>query len=83
MNAIDPNLQAFKARRGKLLMYHGWNDQLVPPENSINYYSSVLAEMGSKQGDWLRLFMAPGMQHCNGGPGLNQMNWIWTLVRWG
>jgi len=26
MNAMDPDLSAFKARGGKLLMYHGWND---------------------------------------------------------
>ena len=81
-NAIDPNLQAFKARGGKLLMYHGWNDQLIPPENSINYYSSVLAKMGSGQSDWLRLFLAPGMQHCNGGPGPSQVNWVGALERW-
>jgi len=82
LNAVDPNLQAFKARGGKLLMYHGWSDQLAPPENSINYYSSVLARMGSKQDDWLRLFMAPGMQHCGGGPGPNQISWIGALERW-
>ena len=49
INAIDPELFKFKARGGKLLMYHGWNDQLIAPENSINYYSSVLRKMGSKQ----------------------------------
>src|SRR5207237_1075310 len=47
-----------------------------------NYYNSVLARMGSKQGDWLRLFMAPGMQHCNGGPGPNQASWVGALERW-
>jgi feruloyl esterase len=38
--------------------------------------------MGSKQDDWLRLFMAPGMQHCGGGPGPNQINWLGALERW-
>jgi feruloyl esterase len=81
-NAIDPDLQAFKARGGKLLMYHGWNDQLIPPENSINYYSSVLAKMGSKQDNFVRLFMAPGMQHCGGGAGPSQINYMAALERW-
>jgi feruloyl esterase len=81
-NAIDPNLQAFKNRGGKLLMYHGWNDQLIPPENSINYYSSVLAKLGGKQENFLRLFMAPGMQHCANGPGPNQANYMAALERW-
>lgn len=37
MNATDPDLSAFKARGGKLIMYHGWNDQLIQAGNSINY----------------------------------------------
>ena len=82
INAIDPELFKFKARGGKLLMYHGWNDQLIAPENSINYYSSVLHKMGSKQESWYRLFMVPGMQHCGGGPGPNQVNWMAALERW-
>jgi feruloyl esterase len=82
IDAIDPDLSKFKARGGKLLMYHGWNDPGIAPENSINYYSSVLKKMGAKQDDWFRLFMAPGMQHCGGGPGPNQANWMGALERW-
>jgi feruloyl esterase len=82
LNAIEPNLQAFKARGGKLLMYHGWNDVAISPLNSINYYSSVLAKMGSGQDNWLRLFMVPGMGHCRGGPGPNQANFLAALERW-
>ena len=41
MNAIDPNLKNFFAHGGKLLIYHGWNDQLISPVNSVNYYNSV------------------------------------------
>jgi feruloyl esterase len=81
-NAVNPNLQAYKARGGKLLMYHGWSDQLIPPENSINYYSSVLARLGPKEDSFVRLFMAPGMQHCGGGPGPNQINYMAALERW-
>lgn len=82
INAINPDLQAFKAHGGKLLLYHGWSDQLIAPQNTIKYYSSVLAKTGAKQDNWLRLFMAPGMQHCAGGPGPNQINWLGALERW-
>ena len=82
INAIDPDLSKFKAHGGKLLMYHGWNDTAIAPENSINYYSSVLQKMGNKQSEWYRLFMAPGMQHCGGGPGPNQFNLMGSLERW-
>lgn len=82
LNATDPDLKAFKARGGKLLMYHGWYDTLIAPENSINYYNSVLAAMGPKQDDFFRLFMAPGMLHCSGGPGPNQFDAVAALERW-
>jgi tannase/feruloyl esterase len=82
INAINPDLSAFKARGGKLLLYHGWNDTAISAGNAVNYYSSVLAKMGPKQDDWIRLFMAPGMQHCGGGPGPNQVNYVAALERW-
>jgi feruloyl esterase len=82
VNAINPDLRAFKARGGKLILYHGWNDTAISPGNTINYYSSVQAKMGGRQDDFIRLFMAPGMQHCGGGPGPNQVNWMAVLERW-
>ena len=72
LNATDPNLKPFRARGGKLIMYHGWGDAAIPAPNSIDYYNSVAAAMGLRNTDsFLRLFLAPGMQHCSGGPGPN------------
>lgn len=70
LNATDPNLTAFKARGGKLILYHGWNDPAISALNTINYYDSVVSRMGGKETDaFARLYMAPGVQHCEGGPG--------------
>jgi hypothetical protein len=70
LNATDPNLNAFSARGGKLILYHGWNDAALPPMNTVNYFRSVVAKLGQQRTDsFARLFMAPGMQHCGGGPG--------------
>jgi hypothetical protein len=70
LNATDPNLAAFKARRGKLIIYHGWNDPAISALNTINYYNSVIAKMGQQNADaFVRVYMVPGMQHCGGGPG--------------
>ncbi len=70
LNATDPNLKAFSARGGKLILYHGWNDAALPPVNTINYFQSVVAKLGQRQTNgFVRLFMAPGVQHCGGGPG--------------
>ena len=82
INATNPDLSKFKAHGGKLIMYHGWADPLIAPENAINYYNSVQAKMGGKQEDWYRLFMVPGMSHCRGGEGPNQFNAVAALERW-
>lgn len=72
LNATDPDLTAFKARGGKLIVFHGWSDAAIAPENAIHYYESVVAKMGRREADaFLRLYMVPGMQHCFGGPGPN------------
>ncbi len=70
LNSADPNLGPFKARGGKLIQYHGWGDSAIPPQNSIDYFESVQAAMGATK-NFYRLFMVPGMSHCEGGPGAN------------
>lgn len=70
LNATDPNLKEFSARGGKLILYHGWNDAALPPVNTINYFQSVVAKLGQRQANnFMRLYMAPGVQHCFAGPG--------------
>ena len=65
-------------------MYHGWTDPLIAPENSINYYTSVLDKMGgaAKTSDSMRLFMVPGMDHCGGGEGPNTFDSVSALEQW-
>jgi feruloyl esterase len=84
INAIDPDLSGFKAHNGKLIMYHGWTDALIPSQNSINYYESVVKAMGGakKTTDFLRLFMVPGMDHCFGGEGPNHFDSLAALEHW-
>jgi Tannase and feruloyl esterase len=70
LDATNPDLSAFAARGGKLIMYHGWNDPAISPWNSIAYYQEVQKTMGgAKAESVLRLYMAPGTEHCVGGPG--------------
>jgi feruloyl esterase len=86
IHAVSPDLAKFKARGGKLLMYHGWSDGgsggSISALNTISYYDSVLKQMGPNQDDWFRLFLAPGMDHCGGGTGPNQFNKLAVLERW-
>ena len=72
LDATDPDLSAFRARGGKLILYHGWNDPAISALNTIHYYENVVGRLGREATDeFVRLYMAPGMQHCGGGPGPN------------
>jgi feruloyl esterase len=72
LDATSPDLSRFRARGGKLILYHGWSDPGIPPQGTADYYNSVVKKMGSgPAGEFVRLFMAPGMGHCGGGSGPN------------
>lgn len=84
MQAINTNLKPFFDRGGKLLMYHGWSDPLISPFNSVNYYGGVLQNTRStpKAEDSIRLFMMPGVGHCQGGPGTDTWDKVAVLDAW-
>ncbi len=82
--AVDTNLVPFKKRGGKLLVYMGWLDPVVPPQTAVEYYEGVMKTMGglAPTQEFFRLFMAPGMGHCSGGPGPNQFDAVGALEQW-
>jgi feruloyl esterase len=82
IDAINPDLSKFKARGGKLLMYHGWADPGPAPQNTINYYSAVQKKVGASPDDWMRLFFLPGVGHCGGGVGPDRADFITALEQW-
>lgn len=73
LNANNPDLGSFKKAGGKLIMYTGTADALVPYPDAINYYERVIHLQGSlkKTQHFFRYFLIPGMGHCGGGPGIN------------
>ena len=67
VNSVNPDLGAFFAHGGKLLLVDGWADNQVPCKVAVNYYHAVVAKLGAKKAkESMRFFMVPGMQH---GPG--------------
>ncbi|ODP37284.1 feruloyl esterase [Sphingomonas turrisvirgatae] len=70
------SLAAFAARGGKLIVFHGLADTLVPPGQSIDFFDRHAAQLGgaAKLSQSARLFMAPGMMHCGGGTGPDAFN---------
>jgi feruloyl esterase len=83
LNATNPDLKKFTAHGGKLILYHGWNDNLIAPRNTLNYYSSVQKTLTpARTAESVRLFMVPGMGHCGGGDGLTTFEAFDALDQW-
>lgn len=82
LDATDPDLTAFRARGGKILMYHGWAEPALTPLMSLDYFDRVNRTMGASTNDFFRLFMLPGVFHCGGGPGPDAIDAMTPLVDW-
>jgi feruloyl esterase len=82
--AVDADLTAFRRHGGKLLIYQGWADPVVPPEDTVHYYEAVQGVMGGTRAvnAFALLFMVPGMGHCTGGPGPNRFASLGALDAW-
>ncbi|KAF2099399.1 tannase and feruloyl esterase [Rhizodiscina lignyota] len=82
----NPNLSGFQKSNGKLLMWHGLSDQLIFPQDSARYYQEVDKYGGrsSNVDDYLRLFLAPGVDHCGAGttPGAIPSDPFGALISW-
>ena len=67
----DPDLTSYRDAGGKLLLWTGLADPLIPPQGTIRYYDSVVKAMGgqSRTESFARLFLAPGVGHCGGPTG--------------
>jgi feruloyl esterase len=65
-NATDPDLSAFRANGGKIIIYHSWADQAIPPFATIDYYRAVVGQAGGAPAaqSFSRLYMIPGLYHC-------------------
>ena len=81
IDAQNPDLSAYKARGGKLIQYHGWNDPAISAKYSTAYFSDAQKTMGDTS-DFYRLFMVPGMLHCRGGDAPTDVDWLPILEEW-
>ena len=84
-DATNPDLRAFKAQGGKLILYQGWADEATYPGNPVAYYETVERLMGGrgKTQDFFRLFMIPGQNHIpQVGGGAETVDYLSYLEAW-
>jgi feruloyl esterase len=85
MNAVEPGkLAKLFAHGGKIILYHGWDDPAISPLIQIKLYEEAVKANGgvAKTYDSMRLFMVPGMGHCQGGYGPNEWDKLDTISQW-
>ncbi len=69
LHADDPAIEPFIAQGGKLILYQGWDDPLVPAQSTLHYFDALVQRFGHGLHRSATLYMAPGMDHCRGGVG--------------
>ncbi|GAA3549898.1 tannase/feruloyl esterase family alpha/beta hydrolase [Nonomuraea rosea] len=83
LSAMDPDLRPFQRGGGKLLLWHGWNDQHIAPRGTLAYYDALRKTMGDKAVDgFARLYLFPGVAHCGGGEGPNTFDVLTPVMAW-
>ncbi|MFC4080370.1 tannase/feruloyl esterase family alpha/beta hydrolase [Amycolatopsis samaneae] len=83
-NAMNLDLRAFHRAGGKLILWHGWADQAIPPTGTLDYYQRLWERSGGpgRTQEWARLFMVPSLYHCAGGSGLTEFDPLRALTGW-
>lgn len=81
-DAIDPDLSAFRAAGGKLILWAGWADPAISPVGTVAYYQAVRQAMGHGTDQFARLFMLPGVSHCSGGDGPSSFDALTAITNW-
>ena len=81
LNATTPDLDAFKAKGHKLLLWHGWSDAGLSPLGTVAYYERVQAR-DPKLDEYVKMFLLPGVLHCAGGAGPDNVDWAAAIDAW-
>ncbi|XXG97481.1 hypothetical protein Hte_003784 [Hypoxylon texense] len=72
VNGGEKDLTSFYRKGGKIISYHGRNDETVTSALSEQFFTGVQSALNLSLEDihgFYRLFFLPGMHHCSGGLG--------------
>jgi feruloyl esterase len=83
LSATDPDLRAFEKHGGKLLLWHGWSDQHITPQSTLEYYDALRHTMSPGLVDrFAALYLFPGVAHCGGGEGPDTFDILTPVMAW-
>jgi feruloyl esterase len=81
LDATQTDYTEFRKRRGKMIMHHGWNDPALSAFETIKHYQQAEQKDKNIQ-SYIRLFLLPGVLHCGGGPGPDDVDWLKLIRDW-
>jgi hypothetical protein len=82
MNDADWTFLNTFAAHGKLILYQGISDYGLSALQLVAWYESLRTDTGGHTHNWARLFLVPGMGHCDGGPATDQFDPLTAIVNW-
>jgi len=66
-----------------MITFWGWADTALNPQMGLDYYDKVAGRLGlAATQDFYRLFLIPGVAHCGGGYGPNEIDAMTDLIAW-
>jgi feruloyl esterase len=80
--ARSPDIAAFAAHGGKMIVPQGAADPVFSINDTIAWWNAVNARRGGHAADTVRVFPVPGMNHCAGGPATDRFDALDALVDW-
>jgi feruloyl esterase len=81
LDATSTDYSGFKNRNGKIIFFHGWNDPALSAYSTIEHYEGIMKSDKDAQ-SYARLFLLPGVLHCGGGRGCDDVDWVNVIVDW-
>jgi len=81
LDATQTDYGDFKKHNGKMIMYHGWNDPALSAYATIQHYEEAMKKDKDLQ-SYIRLFLLPGVLHCGGGTGCDNVDWVKLIRNW-
>ena len=81
LDATNPDYSAFRNSKGKMIIYHGWNDPALSANATIQHYEEAMAK-NPDLSSFIRLYLLPGVLHCAGGPGADYVDYVQLIREW-